>query len=103
MLYTIQDPCNTFDIMSIDPLDSPDIMHGVPNDFGDILLEMTNYEKAEEVEEEENSNDDDFFTRGLSSSMYRRSTDFGRIGLKSTYSKGPGHSLLNQEEDDVEI
>ena len=50
MLYQIQDPFNNYDIMKENPLDSKEAMHGVPKDFGDILLEITRYENQPDVE-----------------------------------------------------
>ena len=50
MLYQIQDPFNNYDIMKTNPLDNKEAMHGVPKDFGDILLEITRYENQPDVE-----------------------------------------------------
>ena len=43
MLYRIQDPFNNYEIMKTNPIDSKEAMHGVPKEFGDILLEITKY------------------------------------------------------------
>lgn len=49
MLYRIQDPFNNYDVMKTNPLDSKEAMHGVPKDFGDMLLEITKYEHDSDV------------------------------------------------------
>ena len=43
MLYRIQDPFNNYEIMKTNPVDRKEAMHGVPKEFGDILLEITKY------------------------------------------------------------
>ena len=83
--------------MNTNPIESKEAMHGVPKEFGAMLLEITKYvdpdqeEDVMSVEERKNNAEDfddassqrsDFFTRQLSNSKYlsRRSTDFGRLG-----------------------
>jgi hypothetical protein len=107
----VQDPQQSFEAMKMSPLESPDVMHGVPKDFGDMLLEITRYGEADAEDQmdvdtpEEKHFDEakseldsqgDFFVRHLSSSklIERRSTDFGRYGLRSTMQKQGSRAQL---------
>jgi len=47
MLYRIQDPLNCYDIMNNNPLESTEAMHGVPKEFGDMLIEITKYQNED--------------------------------------------------------
>lgn len=77
MLYVIQDPFNTFEVMKDNPLDSPEPMFGVPKDFGDMLMEITRYGEQEpsdkmsvEKEPVDCKSETEFFKKD------RRNTDF---------------------------
>lgn len=59
MLQLIYDPLNKFIVMEDNPIDSKDLMHGVPQEFKQIFDEVSNSMQQQQMGE------DDFFEEAL--------------------------------------
>ena len=69
MLQLIYDPRNRYIAMEDDPLDSKDLMHGVPREFKDIFDQVT-----QDIEAAAHGYDDD-----LDQGFVREATELGQL------------------------